>query len=197
LLLLLAAGPAPAADQPASIEEYVRVRQRLGRAAAAGDARTIEVEARRAREAVLDAAARGSRLLVALDRQRAWDVPGLHEVVRLVARGGRVRLEAFSGPRASSPIWARAGELDPAAYRALLERLLEAPAFLADVPAQRFDPNAPGPRRAVTLRLAVGGEERWLEALYGAPYERLAGLAAAVVEFCRTMPLTPAEGARP
>jgi hypothetical protein len=75
-------------------------------------------------------------------------------------------------------------------------RLLEAPAVIADQPAQVFDPNAPGPRRAVALRIVVGEEERGLQALRGAPYEAIQPLVALVTEFARVAPpstLSPEE----
>jgi hypothetical protein len=43
----------------------------------------------------------------------------------------------------------------------------------------------------VVVRLAIGDDEHEMQALDGAPYERLAGLAGTVLEFCRSVPLTP------
>jgi hypothetical protein len=111
------------------------------------------------------------------------------QTARLVAREGRVTLQALAGPRAQSPDWARAGVVETDAYLAALDRLLRDPALAADWPAPRFDPNAPGPRQAIVVRLAIGEDEREMQALAGAPYERLAALASALLEFCRSVPL--------
>ncbi len=59
------------------------------------------------------------------------------------------------------------------------------------MPDQRFDPNAPGPRRAVAVTVVIGEEAREAAALWGPPYERLSAVAAAVVEFARAIPLLP------
>lgn len=144
------------------------------------------------------AAGRRSQLLVVAERRRDYEASPEIQVARLVARDGRVTLEALQGPRPQSPDWERAGEVEPDAYLAVLRRLLDDSTFLAEWPAQRFDPNAPGPRRAVTLRLAIGDEERELVALSGTPYERLRAVAAALLEFCRLVPLRPSppEGER-
>jgi hypothetical protein len=75
------------------------------------------------------------------------------------------------------------------AYLALLDRLLRDAALAGEWPAPRFDPNAPGPRRAVVVRLAIGEDEREMQALDGPPYERLAALAGALLQFCRSVPL--------
>jgi len=77
------------------------------------------------------------------------------------------------------------------AYLAVLARLLRDPAVAGDWPPPRFDPNAPGPRRAVVLQLAIGEDERAMQALDGPPYERLAALAGPLLEFCRSVPLRP------
>jgi hypothetical protein len=90
--------------------------------------------------------------------------------------------------RSAAP-WERAGELPLDTYLRLVTRLLDAPAVTASFPAQAFDPNDVGPRRAVALRIVVGEEERWLQALRGAPYDELRALVAEVLELARTTPL--------
>jgi hypothetical protein len=109
-----------------------------------------------------------------------------------VAREGRVTLQALAGSRPQSPDWERAGVVETDAYLALLDRLLRDPALAGEWPAPRFDPNAPGPRRAVVVRLAIGEDEREMQALDGPPYERLAALAGALLQFCRSVPLRAA-----
>jgi hypothetical protein len=42
------------------------------------------------------------------------------------------------------------------------------------------------------VRLGIGDDEREMQALDGPPYERLAALAGALLEFCRSVPLRPA-----
>ena len=101
------------------------------------------------------------------------------QTARLVAREGRVTLQALAGPRPQSPDWERAGVVETDAYLAVLDRLLRDPALAGDWPAPRFDATAPGPRRAIVVQLAIGEDERELQALAGLPYERLAALAGA------------------
>jgi len=113
------------------------------------------------------------------------------ETARLVAREGRVTLQALAGPRPQSPDWERAGVVEMGAYLAVLDRLLRDPTLAGDWPAPRFDPNAPGPRRAIVVHLAIGEDEREMQALDGPPYERLAALAGTLLEFCRSVPLRP------
>jgi hypothetical protein len=127
-----------------------------------------------------------------MDRRGGADAAPLLETARLVARDGRITLQALSGPRPQSPHWERAGLVAPADYLAVMDRLLRDPALGADWPAPRLDPNAPGPRRAVVVRLAIGEDEQDMQAVAGPGYERLAGLAAGLLEFCRTVPLEPA-----
>jgi hypothetical protein len=190
-LCLLLLVPATAAD-PAALDHYLGLR-RSAEAAPPGASRAeLERQAEAARETVLAVARRDSRLLVTTEQRGGHETAPAVETARLLARDGRVTLEALAGPRPQSPVWQRAGVVEAGSYRALLERLLRDPALAADWPAPRLDPNAPGPRRAVVVRLAVGTEERELQALAGPPYERLAVLAAALLEFCRTVPLGPA-----
>ena len=114
------------------------------------------------------------------------------QTARLVAREGRVTLEALGGPRPQSPDWERVGVVEVDAYVAMLARLLRDPALAGDWPVPRFDANTPGPRRAIVVRLTIGEDEREMQALAGPPYERLAALAATLLEFCRSVPLRPA-----
>lgn len=165
----------------------VRLRQYLDHAADAADRAALEARLARSRENLLAAAPRRSRVIVALERRPDWESLGERHVVRLVARDGRVTVEGLRGAR--SPAWERAGEVAPAVYVDLVRRLLDTPAFAQDIPTQAFDPNAPGPRRSATLRLIIGDEERSLQALRGAPYDRLVEAAAPVLDFARTAPL--------
>ena len=189
LLLLLAAVP-PAAAQAASLADYIQLRQSLARSPSAPAHEELERRAARLRGELLAAAARSSRVIVLSEQQRGYEVEGRRQVVRLVGRAGRVTLEALES--AAGPAgWERAGELEPAAYLGLVGRLLDEPALLDDLPEQRFDPNAPGPRRAVTVTVVIGEEAREAAALTGPPYERLSVVAAAVIEFARSIPLLP------
>ena len=152
----------------------------------------LERRAGPALDALLAAARRSSRLVILTERRGGDEMAPAVETARLVAREGRVTLQALAGPRPQSPDWERAGVVEADAYVALLDRLLRDPALAAEWPAPRFDPNAPGPRRAVVVRLAIGEDEREMQALDGPPYERLAALARALLEFCRSVPLRPA-----
>lgn len=177
--------------QPVALDDYLETRRALE---AAPDARAragLERRAGAARDALLASARRASRMVVMAERRGDHEVPPALEAARLVARDGRVTLQALGGGRAQSPDWERAGLVDEAAYLGLLDRLLRDSALLADWGTPRFDPNAPGPRRALVVRLAIGEDEREMQALEGAPYERLAGLAGTLLEFCRSVPLTP------
>jgi hypothetical protein len=149
----------------------------------------LERQAGLALDTLLAAARRDSRLLIMMEQRRGYDTAPSLQTARLVARDGRVTLQALAGPRPQSPDWERAGVVEAAAYLAVLDRLLRDPALAGDWPPPRFDPNAPGPRRAIVVRLAIGEGEREMQALDGSPYERLAELAAAVLEFCRSVPL--------
>ena len=136
--------------------------------------------------------ARSSRLVILTERRRGYETAPAVQAARLVAREGRVTLQALAGPRPQSPDWERAGVVETGAYLAVLDRLLRDPALAGDWPAPRFDPNAPGPRQAIVVRLAIGEDEREMQALAGPPYERLAALAGALLEFCRSVPLRAA-----
>ena len=188
LVLLL---PLAVAAQPVALDDYVELRRSL--AAAPDDAARAALE-RRAGEALdtlLAAARHRSRLLILAERRGGHDTGPALETARLVAREGRVTLQALAGPRPQSPDWERAGLVEMGAYLAVLDRLLRDPALAGDWPAPRFDPNAPGPRRAIVVQLAIGDHERELQSLDGPPYERLAALAGALLAFCRSVPLQP------
>lgn len=180
-----------ACAQPASLESYLAVRRQLVERSDRPDRAQLERRSAELREALLRAATRSSRLLVMLERRPDDEAAGELRLARVVARDGRVTVEALGGARAQAPEWERAGELAPDAYQALVGRLLDDPTVTAGFPRQAFDPNAPGPRKAAVLRLAIGDEEWVLEALYGVPYERLSAVATAVVEFARAIPLLP------
>jgi hypothetical protein len=170
---------------------YVRLRQYQAAASGAADREAVQTRIVRARQMLLDTAARRSRIIVLTEVRSSWDSAGDRQVIRLVARAGRVTVEALSGVRVAAPAWERAGDIDESAYLALVSRLLDSPAILEEWPPQIMDPNEPGPRRAVVLRLVVGGEERVRQALRGEPYENLSALAQAVLEFSRTVSLSP------
>jgi len=181
--------PLAAAAQPVTLDDYVRIRRSLE---SPRDERTragLEQQAAAARETLLDAARRSSRLVILSEQRGGHETAPAVQTARLVARDGRVTLLALAGPRPQSPEWERAGVVETAAYLAALDRLLRDPALAGDWPAPRFDANAPGPRRAIVVRLAIGEDEREMQALAGPPYERLAALAGALLEFCRSVPL--------
>jgi len=152
----------------------------------------LEQQAGAAHDALLAAARRSSRLVILTERRSGFETAPALQTARLVAREGRVTLQALAGPRPQSPDWERAGVVETGAYLAVLDRLLRDPALAGDWPAPRFDPNALGPRRAIVVQLAIGEDEREMQALDGAPYERLAVLAGALLEFCRSVPLRAA-----
>jgi len=189
VLLLL---PVAVAAQPVALDDYVRMRRSLDAARDGAARAALERQAGLALDTLLAAARRDSRLLIMMERRRGYDTAPSLQTARLVARDGRVTLQALAGPRPQSPDWERAGVVETAAYLAVLDRLLRDPALAGDWPPPRFDPNAPGPRRAIVVRLGIGEGEREMQALHGPRYERLAALAGALLEFCRSVPLRPA-----
>jgi hypothetical protein len=191
LLVLVLAGAGPACAQPASLEGYLALRRQLVERADGPDRAGLERRSAELRAALLSAAGRRSRLFVSLERRPDYEATAEVRLARLAARDGQATIEAMSGARTQSPGWERAGEIEPDAYVALIGRLLDDPTVTAGLPPPTFDPNAPGPRKAAVLRLAIGEEEWTLEALSGAPYERLSAVVAAVIEFCRIIPLLP------
>jgi hypothetical protein len=177
---------------------WIRLRQYLATPEAAAEPSASEglaARVERARTALAAGAARRSRVVAIADR-RDFEEPAERLVVRLVGRDGVATVEALVRVGRTGPAWERAGEIAMEVYLALVMRLLEAPAVIADHPIQVFDPNAPGPRRAVALRIVVGEEERGLQALRGAPYEAIQPLVALVTEFARVAPPStlPPEG---
>lgn len=178
-----------AAAQPVALDDYLRMRRSLDMARDGAARAVIERQAGAALDTLLAAARRRSRLAILAERRGGHDTASTVQTARLVAREGRVTLQALAGPRPQSPDWERAGVVETDAYLAVVERLLRDPALAANWPAPHFDPNAPGPRRAVVVRLAIGEDEREMQALDGPPYERLAILAGALLEFCRSVPL--------
>src|SRR5260370_708357 len=121
----------------------------------------------------------------------SWDVAGDRQVVRLVGRNGRATVEALVGSRVTNPAWERAAGIGQEEYMALVARLLDARAWLEEWPRQDMDPNDPGPRRVVILRLIVGEEEHVRHALRGAPYDTLRGLVDTLTEVARTAQAGP------
>ena len=189
VLLLL---PVAVAAQPVALDDYVRMRRSLDAARDGAARAALERQAGLALDTLLAAARRDSRLLIMMEQRRGYDTAPSLQTGRLVARDGRVTLQALAGPRPQSPDRERAGVVETAAYLAVLDRLLRDPALAGDWPPPRFDPNAPGPRRAIVVRLAIGEGEREMQALDGPRYERLAALAGALLEFCLSVPLRPA-----
>ena len=170
---------------------YVRLGQYVTMEPDAADREAMGRRIARAREALLETAVRQSRVIALAERRASWDGPGERQVVRLVGRNGRATVEALAGSRVTSPTWERAGEIGQEAYMALVARLLDARAWLEEWPRQDMDPNDPGPRRVVILRLIVGEEEHVRHALRGAPYDTLRGLADTIMEFARTAQARP------
>jgi hypothetical protein len=170
---------------------YVRLRQYVAVEPDSAEREAIGRRIARAQEALLETAWRQSRIIALAETRPSWDGPGERQVVRLVTRNGRATVEALAGSRVTSPTWERAGEIGEDEYMALVARLLDAPAWLGDWPRQEWDPNDPGPRRAVVLRLVVGEEEHVRQALRGEPYETLRGLADMVMEFAITAQAMP------
>jgi hypothetical protein len=186
----LVLSPLVLSPPPIGLDAYVELRRSV-EAAEPSRREGLERRADTARRALLAAARESSRLLVTVDRRGGPEARSALGTARLVARDGRVTLQALGGPHPRSPHWERAGLVDESAYLETLDRLLRDPALLDDWPVPRFDPNAPGPRRAVTLRLAIGGDEREMQAMDGPRFERLASIADALLRFCRTVPLAP------
>ena len=184
--------PPGLAAQPVALEDYVRMRRALEAARDDVARAALERQAGAALDTLLAAARRSSRLVILTERRGGYETGPALETARLVAREGRVTLEALAGPRPQSPDWERAGVVEMGPYLAVLDRLLRDPTLAGDWPAPRFDPNAPGPRRAIVVQLAIGEDEREMQALDGPPYDRLAALAGALLEFCRSVPLRPA-----
>jgi len=180
-----------AAAQPGALDDYVRMRRSLEAARDDVARAALERQAGAALDTLLAATRRSSRLVILTERRGGFETGPALETARLVAREGRVTLQALAGPRPQSPDWERAGVVEMGAYLAVLDRLLRDPALAGDWPAPRFDPNAPGPRRAIVVQLAIGEDEREMQALDGPPYERLAALAGALLEFCRSVPFRP------
>ena len=170
---------------------YVRLRQYLAAAPGAADREALRDRIARARRMLLETAARQSRVIALTETRASWEAPGERRVIRLVAREGRATVEALSGVRVTSPAWERAGEIDEAAYVALVSQLLDSPALLEESPPQILDPNEPGPRRAVVLRLVLGEEERVRQALRGPSYEGLDSLAQMILDFARSVQVKP------
>ena len=170
---------------------YVRLRQYVAAEPEAADRETLAKRILRAREALLETAVRQSRIIALLETRPSWDAAGEQQVVRLVGRNGRASVEALVGSRVTSPAWERAGAIGQEEYMTLVARLLDAPAWLEEWPRQELDPNDSGPRRSVSLRLVVGEEEHVRQALRGAPYDTLRGLAGMVMEFARIAQAQP------
>jgi hypothetical protein len=191
LLALVLAGADPLDAQPVSLESYLTLHRRLAESSDEADRARLGRLVAELRGALLRSAAESSRVFVALERRPDAESAGEVGMARLVALDETVTVEAMGGARAQTPEWERAGELPLDVYLALMARLLDDSTVSAGFPPQSFDPNASGPRRAAMLRLAIGDEEWALSALYGAPYERLSAIAAAVVELCRAIPLKP------
>jgi hypothetical protein len=191
LLVLALAGAGPVGAQPVSLESYLMLHRRLAESPDDADRARLERLVVELRGALLRSAAQSSRVFVALERRPDAEGAGEAGLARLVAVDETVTVEALGGAGTQAPEWERAGELSLDAYLALMARLLDDATVTAGFSPQSFDPNAPGPRRAAMLRLAIGDEEWELSALYGAPYERLSAIAAAVIELCRVVPLEP------
>src|SRR6266852_6230064 len=124
-----------AAAQPVALDDYLQMRRSL-EAARDGAARAaLEQQAAAALDALLGAARRSSRLVILTERRGGFETGPALETARLVAREGRVTLEALAGPRPQSPDWERAGVVEMGAYLAVLDRLLRDPALAGDWPA--------------------------------------------------------------
>jgi hypothetical protein len=170
---------------------YVRLRQYLAAAPEAPDRELLQVRVDKARRALLEIAAKQSRVIVLTETRPSGEEPGERHVIRLVAKQGSATVEALSGEHVTAPAWERAGEIEAGAYVALVSQLLDSPALLAEGPPQILDPNDAGPRRAVMLRLVLGEEERVRQALRGTAYDELFALAQIVLDFSHTVQVRP------
>ncbi len=161
---------------------YLRLSQFLGDQPAAPERDDAVARAARAREALLSDAAQFSRLSIAVERRADDGSVTERQLVRVAARAGDVSIEGIGDRAGDGRRWRRADEIPTTPYIALLRRLLDAPAAFADVPAQ------PGgltvaPGATVAIRLAIGDEDRRLQAFGGEPYRRLRAVADAVFLF--------------
>lgn len=170
---------------------YVRLRQYLAAAPGVADREALQARVTKARRTLLETAGRQSRLIALTETRPSWEAAGDRLVIRLVARQGHATVEALSGSRVTAPAWERAGDIDEAAYVRLVSQLLDSPALLEEWPPQVLDPNEPGPRHAVVLRLVVGGEERVRQALRGEPYDNLYAVAQLILDFAHTVEAKP------
>ncbi len=184
--------PLGVAAQPVTLDDYIEIRRFFEATRDETTRARLEHKAAAALDTLLATSRRSSRLVILTERHGGDATAPVVQTARLVAREGRVTLEALGGPRPQSPDWERAGVVETDAYVALLARLLRDPALVGDWPVPRFDANTPGPRRAIVVRLTIGEGDREMQALAGPPYERLAALAGTLLEFCRTVPLRPA-----
>ncbi len=181
-----------AAEAGRPLAGYIRLRQYLlKRPERTADSDGVGERVKRLREVLLAEALKFSRIQMSVERRPDEASPGERHIVRVAMRDGDVSLEGLSGLSNNALVWRRAEEIPMAPYIGLVGRLLDAPAVIDDLPAQTFDPNAPGPRHAVVLRLVIGEEERRLEALSGEPYERLKQTAVTVLDFARAVPAMP------
>ncbi|HET9854267.1 MAG TPA: hypothetical protein VFR53_04350 [Methylomirabilota bacterium] len=184
--------PLGAAAQPVTLDDYIRIRRFFEATRDETTRARLEHQAAAAHDTLLATARRSSRLMILSEQRSGYETAARLQTARLVAREGHVTLQALSGLRPQSPDWERAGVVETDAYLAMLAALLRDPALVGEWPTPRFDANAPGPRRAIVVRLTIGEGDREMQALAGPPYERLAALAGTLLEFCRTVPLRPA-----
>jgi hypothetical protein len=184
--------PLGVAAQPVTLDDYIQIRRFFEATRDETTRARLEHQAAAARDTLLVTARRSSRLMILSEQRSGYETAARLQTARLVAREGHVTLQALSGPRPQSPDWERAGVVETDAYLAMLAALLRDPALVGEWPTPRFDANAPGPRRAIVVRLTIGEADREMQALAGPPYERLAALAGTLLEFCRTVPLRPA-----
>jgi len=116
------------------LSAYVRLRQYLSRAPFAADRPGLEERVARARDRLLDSAAKFSRVSASVERRPEDDAGGERRVARVAARDGEVSIEGMSGLQLDAPIWRRAEEIPLGPYLGLVRRLLDAPALIDDVP---------------------------------------------------------------